>query len=127
MDNKITSLISVLSKKNHISFAYLFGSRVKGCVDRRSDWDIAAYFSKTPEEISPWFVFELEAELSQKIRETVQVIALNTIKSYILAFQIINESVILVRKDEDKRMEFENRILRRYHDWQYFLKRQMRT
>lgn len=126
MDNNITKLISVLKKKNNISFAYLFGSRVKGYSDRRSDWDIAVYFSKSPEEISPWCVFELEAELSQNLRETVQVIALNTIKSYVLGFQIIYTGIVLVRNDEGKRMEFENRILSRYHDWQYFLLRQMR-
>ena len=28
-------------------------------------------------------------------------------------------------KDEDLKMEFENKVLRQYYDWQYFLKRQM--
>lgn len=127
MDNNVTKLINVLDKKNYISFAYLFGSRVKGCVNRRSDWDIAVFFSKSSEEISPWCVFELEAELSQRVKDTVQVIDLNNVKSCILGFQIINESIILLRKDECKRMEFENRILREYHDWKYFLKRHMKT
>ena len=121
MDNNIARLISALKKKNYISFAYLFGSRVKGYSDRKSDWDIAVYFSKSPEEISLWCVFELEAEFSQNLGETVQVIALNTIKSYILGFQIIYEGIVLVRNDEGKRMQFENRILSLYHDWQYFL------
>ena len=119
------NLIEVLKSKPFVTFAYLFGSRIKGYSNERSDWDIAIYFSKPPQKIKGWPLFEIEAELSRAIGSTVQVIALNSPVSPLLGFEILKEGEILVDRDEGIRIDIVNRILRQYYDWQYFLKRHM--
>jgi len=123
-NNNINHLINILDKKPYILFAYLFGSQATGSANKRSDWDIGVYFSKSPDDISRWCVFELESEFSQNVQAEVQVITLNRLTSPLLGFQIINEGILLIQRDEDERIKFEHKVLRQYHDWQYFLKRQ---
>lgn len=113
----------ILSANPLVIFSYLFGSRVKGYANKKSDWDIAVYFVKTSEKVSVWPAFELEAELSRALEENAQVTVLNDIDSPILGFEIIKDGILIIDKEPSLRMDFENRILRQYHDWQYFLKR----
>lgn len=117
------NLIKTLESKPFIIFAYLFGSRIKGYANERSDWDIAIYFSKPPQKMKGWVIFELEAELSRLIGSTVQIISLNSTISPLLGFQILKDGERLIDRDEDIRIDIVNRILRRYYDWQYFSKR----
>jgi len=44
--NKIQHLKEILSNQSSVIIAYLFGSRVKGYANEKSDWDIAVYFSE---------------------------------------------------------------------------------
>jgi len=71
--------------------------------------------------------FELEAELSRAVGATVQVIFLNTPLTPVFGFEIMKDGIVLIDRNPNLRVEFENRILRQYYDWQYFLKRQMGT
>ena len=125
MKQKIKPIIELLNKQPHILFAYLFGSKVKGYANERSDLDIAVYFNKSIKQNGRWPEFELEAEISRAIEATVQVTALNAPLSPVFGFEIIKDGVILFDRDPNLRIDFENRVLRHYHDWQYFLKRQM--
>ena len=124
MNTKIEKISEILKRKRGVMFAYLFGSQVKlkGKSGRRSDWDIAVYFTK--KNVSEWDVFQLEAEISREIKEEVQIIILNKFHSPIFLFQIIN-GLLLVNKNKKERMLFESFVLRQYKDYGYFLKRQM--
>ena len=44
--NKIRRLKEILNNQSSVIIAYLFGSRVKGYANEKSDWDIAVYFSE---------------------------------------------------------------------------------
>ena len=123
---KRQKLIVFLESKQFIVFSILFGSQVKGYADKRSDWDIAVYFSEWPLKKVDWPIFELEAELSRVLGANVQIMALNTIPPPVLGFQIINEGQVLTDKQEDKRLEVTAAILRQYHYWQYYQNRHMR-
>jgi predicted nucleotidyltransferase len=125
MKQKIKPIIELLNKQPHILFAYLFGSKVKGYANERSDLDIAVYFDKSTKQNGRWPEFELEAELSRTIEATAQVTALNGPLSPVFGFEIIKDGVVLFDRDPNLRIDFENRVLRHYHDWQFFLKRQM--
>lgn len=125
MTGNIQRLKDILSNQSSIIFAYLFGSRVKGYVNENSDWDIAVYFSEPLENIGLWPAFELEAKLSRAVGATVQVVVLNNLLSPEFFFQIVSGGVKLVDKNMDIRVDFENRALRYYYDWQYFQKRQI--
>ena len=125
MKKEKKAIVEILSKKSDILFAYLFGSKVKGYANERSDWDIAVYFREPITQNSRWPEFELEAELSKVCAGAVQVIALNKPLTPVFGFEIIKYGVLLLDKTPNIRMDFENRMLRSYHDWQYFLNRQM--
>lgn len=125
MEKEIKLLIKTLNKRSHITVAYLFGSKVKGYANELSDWDIAIYFKEPLRKNNHWPAFELEAELSRAIGGTVQVIVLNDSLPPVFAFQILKDGIVLLDRDPNLRMDFENRTMRHYYDWQYFLKRQM--
>ena len=125
MEKEIKLLTKALSKRSHITFAYLFGSKVKGYANEMSDWDIAIYFKEPLRKNNHWPAFELEAELSRAIGGTVQVAVLNNPLPPVFAFQILKDGIVLLDRNPNLRMDFENRTMRHYYDWQYFLKRQM--
>lgn len=121
----IGEITKILKGKPSLDFAYIFGSRAKGIADKRSDWDIAIYFKKYPQGLTRWTVFNLEAEISKEIGEEVQVTVLNNLDSPVFLFQVINDSLLIIDNDSEKRILFETQVLKKYHDWNYFLKRQM--
>lgn len=127
LESEINKIKNILAKDERIVFAYLFGSQVKGTAGERSDWDIAVYAAdKTGETISATFPFYIEAEIAALLATNdVQVMVLNGLESPLLGFEIIKDGILLVDKDEEKRIEFEARILGQYHDWQYFSTRHM--
>ena len=125
MKQKIKPIIELLNKKPHIIFAYLFGSKAKGYANQRSDWDIAIYITESIKQNGLWPAFELEAQLSRAVKATVQVTILNTPLPPVFAFEILKDGILLIDRGPNLRMDFENKILRHYYDWQYFLNRQM--
>lgn len=127
MKKDVRSLVEILRGQSSVAFAYLFGSKAKGYANKLSDWDVAVYFSDPMDKIGHWPAFELEAKLARAVGGVVQVTVLNVSLSPLLGFEIVKDGVVLLDRDENLRMEFENRILRYYYDWQYFLKRQMKA
>ena len=125
MKKEKKAIVEILSTRSDILFAYLFGSKVKGYANERSDWDIAVYFNTSINQRGCWPEFELEAEISRTLGATVQVTVLNVPLSPVFGFEIIKDGVLLLDRVPSLRIDFENRTLRHYHDWQYFLKRQM--
>jgi predicted nucleotidyltransferase len=127
MKKDVKSMIEILHGQSSLAFAYLFGSKAKDYANQLSDWDIAVYFSDPMDKMGHWPAFDLEAKLAKAVGGVVQVTALNTLLSPLFGFEIVKDGVLLLDRDKNLRMEFENRILRYYHDWQYFLKRQMKA
>ncbi|HAG52087.1 MAG TPA: hypothetical protein DCL42_12235 [Deltaproteobacteria bacterium] len=127
LESEINKIKNLLANDERIVFAYIFGSRAKGIAGGRSDWDIAIYAAdKGRQTIPATFPFYIEAEIAALLATNdVQVVVLNGLESPLLGFEIIKDGILLVDKDEGKRIEFEARVLGQYHDWQYFLKRHM--
>jgi predicted nucleotidyltransferase len=125
MKEQIEKIKRLLENNPFIEFAYLFGSQAKGLADYRSDWDIAVHFNKDPKKLPAWTVFGLEAEISRELSKEAQIIMLNGLDSPVLIFQIIKDGILLVDNSPEKRVIFEAQALSKYHDYQYYLKRQM--
>ena len=123
MKHTLEKIKKVLLENKCVVFGYLFGSRIKGYADIRSDWDIAVYFEV--ECLKDWSRFYLEAEIEKEIKEEVQITVLNTVEEPVFAFEIVSEGLVIVDKDTEARILFESSMLRRYHDWNYFLERQL--
>jgi predicted nucleotidyltransferase len=119
------AIAQMLGKRSDIIFAYLFGSKVKGYANERSDWDIAVYFNTSIKQNGRWPAFQLEAELARIVKGPVQVIVLNTPLPPVFGFEIIKDGILLTDKHPNLRIDFEHRTLRHYHDWQYLLNRQI--
>lgn len=127
MAKEINKVKEILEKKQIAIFAYIFGSRARGIVNEKSDCDVAIYFYKDPRRLQGWTVFQLEAEISREIEVETQITTLNGLDAPVFAFQIISEGIILIDKDQTKRILYEVSVIRRYHDWHYFLKRHKRA
>ena len=125
MKKELEKIKRILKSKSYIEFSYLFGSQARGQANNRSDWDIAVYLNKEPKKLPAWTVFSLEAEISREIGKEVQIIALNSVDSPVLIFEILKDSIIIVDNNPDERVVFEAKALSKYHDYQYYLKRQM--
>lgn len=125
MDN-IEKIKEILSKEPSVVLAYLFGSRIKGTTNHRSDWDIAIYFTQNTLDSDQWHDFNISAKLSQILKSEAQVITLNKPPNPLLGFEIIGKGKLLLCRDNNLRLDYENRILRNYHDWSYFYKRSIK-
>ncbi|MBI5682822.1 MAG: nucleotidyltransferase domain-containing protein [Deltaproteobacteria bacterium] len=119
---EIDKIKELLAKDERVVFAYLFGSRAKGMASEKSDFDIAVYAA----DAHLWLNFYIEADIAQLLKtDDVQVFILNRLYEPLFGFEIIKNGILLVDKEQEKRIEFESRILGQYHDWQYFAKRHM--
>ena len=125
MNDSLRKIKKILKKKPAVEWAYLFGSRAKNTANQESDWDIAVRFKKDPNSLASWSIFYLEAELSREIKKEVQIIPLNGLDSPVFLYEILRDGIPLVDKNPESRILFEARSLGRYHDWKYFLNRQM--
>jgi predicted nucleotidyltransferase len=124
MKNNIEKIRSILKAEPPVLFSYLFGSRSKEESTVRSDWDIAVYFSQYPVEDDPWIRFKIQVKLSTALKtDAVDIVIMNNLQEPSFAFDILNNSIILVDKNPTARIIYEARALNRYFDWQYFLKR----
>ncbi|HHT9125754.1 MAG TPA: type VII toxin-antitoxin system MntA family adenylyltransferase antitoxin [Candidatus Brocadiia bacterium] len=124
---EIDAIKSTLSKEQLISFAYLFGSKVKNKESYRSDWDIAVYIKDEILEKNPvWQKFDIENRLSIVLKtDAVDVVILNYIDNPLFGFEIITKGILILNRDDELRVAFEGEALGRYQDWQYFMKRHM--
>ena len=84
---------------------------------------MAVYLKEPRKNYGHWPAFEIEAEMSSAIGAEVQATILNEPLSPLLGFEIIKHRIVLIDRDEELRMDFENRKLRNYFEWQYLSKR----
>ncbi len=109
-----------------VAFAYLFGSRVGATAGPRSDWDVAVYLSRLPEEDPIWERFRIEDALARALgSDAVQVIILNRLDAPLLEYEIVSKGQVLCERDAEARLLYESGALRRFHDWRYWLDRHM--
>lgn len=125
MNDNIERIKEFLSQESSVLIAYLFGSRLKGTANKKSDWDIGIYFTQESLDSNPWHDFIIGAKLSLMLKSEVEVITLNKPSFPLLGFEIIGRGKLLVSKDEDLRLDLENRLSRNYYDWNYFFKRNL--
>jgi predicted nucleotidyltransferase len=127
MTEETRKIPEILERKQNVSFAYIFGSRVKGFADKRSDCDLAIYFCKDPRKLPGWIVFQFEAEIAKEIGMETHITILNGLSAPVFAFQIISDGILLIDKEPEKRILYGASAIKRYHDWRYFLKRHIDT
>lgn len=109
-------------QKHAVSVAYLFGSTARGEERKDSDVDMAILL---PANLSKKTRFKIRlllmTDLSRILRKNIDLIVLNDIYSLFFKYAIIEESALLYEKNEAERIDFENRVLSSYFDFQPFL------
>jgi len=110
----IESLRNFLLRRDEVVFAYLHGSFLEDGPFR--DVDIAVYVKS---KVHPFYEEELEDELSRTIGLPVDVRILND-APVTFRFRVIG-GLLLFSRDEKARCEFEERTMREYHDYSYYL------
>jgi predicted nucleotidyltransferase len=122
----VKELNEFFSGEEHVILAYLFGSTVRGETNCLSDIDIAVLFDNT---LTKKEAFDLQLRLIVDLGDllktnNVDLIVLND-SPLLLTFNIIRDGIIL-KSDERERVHFETRIMSRYYDEQYYIKRHMK-
>jgi predicted nucleotidyltransferase len=94
--------------------ANLFGSVARGDHRPGSDVDVALLHQRTPEGYLAQ-PFDLEADLSELLGRTVQVVAIDRAPAD-LVHRVLCDGVLLVDKDPARRIAFEVRSRNEYFD-----------
>lgn len=119
-------LMEFFSKVDLVKVAYLFGSTVRGEANCLSDTDIAVLFD---ESLSKNEAFDLQLKLIDELTtllktNNVDLVTLNN-SPLLLTYNAIRNGIIL-KSDEPVRVRFETKIMSRYLDEQYHIKRHTR-
>ena len=123
LEQKLTEFFS---KVDFVNVAYLFGSTVRGEANCLSDIDIAVLLD---ESLSKEELFDLQLKLIGELTtllktNNVDLVVLND-SPLLLIYNAMRNGIIL-KSDEPVRVRFETKIISRYLDEQYHIKRHTR-
>jgi uncharacterized protein len=123
LEQKLTEFFS---KVDFVKVAYLFGSTVRGEANCLSDIDIAVLFDDTLSKEEAFnFQLKLIGELTTLLEtNNVDLVTLND-SPLLLTYNVIRNGIIL-KSDEPLRVRFETKVMSRYLDEQYHIKRHTR-
>jgi predicted nucleotidyltransferase len=117
MDKKkiIKKIEQLLAKEKKVVFAYLFGSLASGKTNKESDIDVAVFLDCKKE----YFFKErinLINHLSKNLEKKTDVIILNRATPF-LKFVVLQEGILILDKDESKRIDFDLKSTNEYFDY----------
>ncbi|MDN7025444.1 nucleotidyltransferase domain-containing protein [Methanoculleus sp. FWC-SCC1] len=117
-------LAALLSKREEILFAYVFGSFPRGAF---RDIDIGIFLQDGSSGVSDPLRYEttLELDLGEIAGVPIDVRVLNA-APLPFAYSVLQSGEVLVSRDERVRCEFVCRIYAEYHDFAYYRKRYRR-
>jgi len=117
-------LAALLSKREEILFAYIFGSFPRGAF---RDIDIGVFLQDGGSGRAALLRYEtaLELELEEIVGVPIDVRVLNT-APLPFAYAVLQTGEVLVSRDERVRCDFVCRIYAEYHDFAYYRKRYRR-
>lgn len=93
-----------------LAVIYLFGSQVRGGVHEDSDIDVAIL---SAEPLLPTLRFEMQAELSVRLRSDVDVVDLRS-ASTVMRMQVVATGSVLYGEESEIRQRFEMQTLSAY-------------
>lgn len=111
--------IKRILEERGVVLAYIFGSFVKENISNLSDIDIAILFS---DDIPKEKYFDLKLEISylllkalRELKREIDLVVLNE-ASLTLKYQVIKYGVVIYKKDEKARVNFELETIKNYLD-----------
>ncbi|MBW6519091.1 MAG: nucleotidyltransferase domain-containing protein [ANME-2 cluster archaeon] len=119
----VQELNNFFQTTDSVYFAYLFGSVIRGDANELSDVDIAVMLDESLSKKDMLYVeLNLINELTRVLKsDKIDLVVLND-APLLLKYNIIKNGHVL-KSDETKRIAFETRVMSRYLDEQYHIKR----
>ena len=107
----------ILIENENITFAYIFGSYVRGRLRADSDIDLAIYLEK---EMAIKAYLELKMRLTEACQREVDLVILNK-ATPLLKHQIYLNNKLLFTRDKSLESNFKVRTIFEYHDIKPYL------
>src|SRR5690606_19670290 len=101
--------------RSDVCTVYLFGSQASGSARSVSDVDVGVLYKQTPPSTLVGQPFLDEAELTERLGTTVQIVVMNT-APVDLVHRILRARCIVLDKDTSKRIRFEVSSRNKYFD-----------
>ncbi len=115
---------NILKKEDYIILSYLFGSYARGDMNSLSDLDVGVLYAS---EIDSHRKYEHRLKLTGELAAACKINKIDIIdmekSSVLLNYNIIKHGKILKSLNENKRIEFETRIISRYLDEKFHIER----
>ena len=111
-------LTGIFSRYNVIA-AYLFGSQVEGGADAMSDVDVGVVFGKRKLSLDDVLFFQ--DDLQRLLGPAPVDLVLLEKASIMVAYNAISQGELIYSTCEELRTDFEEHVLRVYHDFAPFL------
>lgn len=108
----VKKIICLISDRNDIKFAFIFGSFASKQMTPSSDLDIAIFFYNTLDfnEIN-----ELKEKLAGALRKEVDIVVLNS-ASPIIKMQVLKKGILIINRDPKTYNEFFMKTMNEYDD-----------
>jgi len=118
-EDRLPLLAGKLSERNDVSAIYLFGSRALQLADEMSDIDIAILFKDDK------LTFDEELQLLNEINsilrtDEVSLVILNK-APLVIRNGVIKGAKVLYSADDNARLMFEEKTMKQYMDFKYYL------
>jgi len=111
----ILKLKEFLGDNPTVSFAFIFGSYVRGRHKKTSDLDMAIYFDTLPEGID---LLHLINTLSDLTGKEVDLVVLNTASAF-LRHEVMRNGIPLIIKDRDTYRRFREKTISDYDEYKF--------
>lgn len=119
IEDKYPLLVATLSHLSSVRTVYLFGSRARNAADELSDVDIALLMEggRLPFDVELNMMGEITSVLQT---DEVSLVILNN-APLAIAYGVIRDAKVLYSRNENKRLDFEEQITKKYFDFEYYL------
>ena len=119
LDDSTMERLRAVLRQQGVAVAYLFGSVARGDAGPLSDVDVAVLFGRELSRAEPWdAMLRLDPYVSGALRQEADLVVLE-IAPPALRFAVIDEGLLILNDDDDRRVEFEARTISEYLDTEH--------
>lgn len=119
-DEVISCIKGIIDPKEYIKFAYIFGSYAENREKKDSDIDIGLFLSGIGEENFFTIKIEIQLEIQEIIKKTVDVVIMNTAPP-LLNHEIFKNGIIIKNDDPALLSQFRAKNFYYYLDQMYII------
>jgi len=122
-EETIVKIKTYFSKQPLVAVVYLYGSQAKGSAKKTSDIDLGMVLKRGGRVEKSFYLPQIvhSQELTERLGRRVEIQDLRACRID-FSHRVISEWKLIYVGDEEKRIEFETEVLRRYFDLRLYFK-----